>query len=151
MPLELAQYYLIILYRSELAYLRWLRPFHTAKNHCPAICIRAKVTPNRSLFGIPPGTSLRKPDSYDDKIAKICNLWTFWPVNQPIKAFCRILKRLLLVELQARKSRGWRFLLLWHYNYQVKRDKYCHKIIRIQNWKYNYLISFILSLAFFLF
>ncbi len=35
-----------------------LRPFHTAKNHCPATCIRATVTPNRSIFGIPPGTSL---------------------------------------------------------------------------------------------
>ena len=30
----------------------------TAKNHCPATCIRATVTSNRSLFGIPPGTSL---------------------------------------------------------------------------------------------
>ncbi len=35
-----------------------LRPFHTAKNRCAATCIRATVTPNRSLFGKPPGTSL---------------------------------------------------------------------------------------------
>ncbi len=27
---------------------------------------------------------LRIPDSYDAKIAKICNLWTFWPVIQSI-------------------------------------------------------------------
>ena len=36
---------------------------------------------------------LRIPDSYDAKIAKICNLWTFWPVIK------------LLAELQARMSR----------------------------------------------
>ncbi len=36
-----------------------LRPFHTAKNRCAATCIRAAVTPNRSLFGKPPGTSLK--------------------------------------------------------------------------------------------
>ncbi len=41
---------------------------------------------------------LRIPDSYDAKIVKICNLWTFWPVIQLIsslfkKGFCRILKR----------------------------------------------------------
>ncbi len=28
--------------------------------------------------------ALRLPDSYDAKIAKICNLWTFWPVIQSI-------------------------------------------------------------------
>ena len=26
------------------------------------------------------GITLRIPDSYDAKIAKICNLWTFWSV-----------------------------------------------------------------------
>ena len=31
---------------------------HTAKNRCSAACIRATVTPNRSLFWIPPWTSL---------------------------------------------------------------------------------------------
>ncbi len=47
---------------------------------------------------------LRIPDSYDAKIAKICNCWTFWPVIQLIstfyiygalgkRAFCRILNR----------------------------------------------------------
>ena len=34
--------------------------FHTAKNHCPATRITATVTPERSLFGIPFRTSLRK-------------------------------------------------------------------------------------------
>ncbi len=42
-----------------MEYLCWLRPFHTAKNCSPATCIRATVTPNRSLFGKPPGTSLK--------------------------------------------------------------------------------------------
>ncbi len=42
-----------------LEYLCWLRPFHYAKNCCPTTCIRATVTPNRSLFGKPPGTSLK--------------------------------------------------------------------------------------------
>ncbi len=44
--------------KCKLEYLCWLRPFHTAKNCCPTTCIRATVTPNRSLFGKPPGTSL---------------------------------------------------------------------------------------------
>ncbi len=48
-----------LLFRNRKANcLCWLRPFHTAKNCCPTICIRATVTPNRSLFGKPPGTSL---------------------------------------------------------------------------------------------
>ncbi len=29
-----------------------------------------------------PKFGLRIPDSYDAKIAKICNFWTFWPVIQ---------------------------------------------------------------------
>ncbi len=44
--------------KFNLESLLWLRPFHTAKNRCAATCIRATVTPNRSLFGKPPGTSL---------------------------------------------------------------------------------------------
>ncbi len=44
---------------------------------------------------------LRIPDSYDAKIAKNCNLWTFWPVIQLIM------------------SRDSRFLLFLHHNYQV--------------------------------
>ena len=52
LPLELAEYYLI------LEYLTWLRAFHTAKNRCPATCITAIVTHNRSLIGILVGTSL---------------------------------------------------------------------------------------------
>ncbi len=41
---------------------------------------------------------LRLPDSYDAKVAKICNLWTFWPVIQSIlksnkKHFCPTLHR----------------------------------------------------------
>ncbi len=55
---------------------------------------------------------LRLPDSYDAKIAKICNLWTFWPVIQLIKDG-------LLIELQARTSESSKFLLLLHHNYQV--------------------------------
>ena len=51
---------------------------------------------------------LRIPDSYDAKIAKICNFWTFWPVIKLInhlfkiygslgkRAFCRILNRGLI-------------------------------------------------------
>ena len=52
-------------------------------------------------------TVLRISDSYDAKIAKFCNLWTFWPVIQlrthisksdkktfwTKKPFCQILKR----------------------------------------------------------
>ncbi len=36
---------------------------------------------------------LKIPDSYDAKIVKICNPWTFWLVIQPINNLCRILKR----------------------------------------------------------
>ncbi len=43
---------------TTLLYCSGVRPFHTAKNRCAATCIRATVTPNRSLFGKPPGTSL---------------------------------------------------------------------------------------------
>ena len=53
---------------------------------------------------------LRIPDSNDAKIAKICNFWTFF-VGFWIEG--------LLVELQARMSRDWRFLLFWYHNYQV--------------------------------
>ncbi len=35
-------------------------------------------------------TSLRIPDSYDAKIAKICNLWTLWPVFQLINNLFKI-------------------------------------------------------------
>ncbi len=30
---------------------------------------------------------LRIPDSYDAKIAKICDFWTFWPVIQLIRKY----------------------------------------------------------------
>ncbi len=33
---------------------------------------------------------LRIPDSYDAKIVKICNLWTFWPVLQLISPLFKI-------------------------------------------------------------
>ena len=46
--------------KFNLESLLWLSPFHTAKNRCDATCIRATVTPNRSLFGIPSDTSLKK-------------------------------------------------------------------------------------------
>ena len=43
-----------------LEYLLWIRPFHTAENHYPAVCktVTSTVRPNRSLFGIPISTSL---------------------------------------------------------------------------------------------
>ncbi len=33
---------------------------------------------------------LRIPDSYDAKIAEICNLWTFWPAIQLTNRLFRI-------------------------------------------------------------
>ncbi len=33
---------------------------------------------------------LRIPDSYDAKIAKFCNFWTFWPVTQLIDYLLKI-------------------------------------------------------------
>ncbi len=39
-----------------------VRPFHNAKNRCPTTCMTAKVTPKRSLFGIPIRTSLKRPN-----------------------------------------------------------------------------------------
>ncbi len=44
--------------KFNLESILWLRLFHTAKKCCTATCIRATATPNRSLFGKPPGTSL---------------------------------------------------------------------------------------------
>ncbi len=96
------------------------------------------------LISLIPQYTLRIPA----KIAKFCNIWTFWPVIQLInhlfkiwqkaflpnvpsmhvlllwriglKGFCRILKRfLLLAELQAKMSRNCNFLLFWHHNYEV--------------------------------
>ncbi len=60
------------------------------------------------LNGLCPGKILRLPHRNDAKIAKICNLWTFWSVIQPI-----------LGELQAKTSRGCRFLLFQHHSYEV--------------------------------
>ncbi len=40
---------------------------------------------------------LRIPDSCDAKIAKFCNLWTFWPV-------IKLIKYGFLAELQVRMS-----------------------------------------------
>ena len=37
--------------------------------------IISRGTGNMYMF-----VALRIPDSYDAKIAKICNFWTFWPV-----------------------------------------------------------------------
>ena len=41
--------------------------------------------------GFPLGLKLKRslgiPNSYDAKIAKICNLWTFWPVIQLINTY----------------------------------------------------------------
>ncbi len=44
---------------------KWLITFlfrNSKANCCPTTCIRATVTPNRSLFGKPPGTSLNHLD-----------------------------------------------------------------------------------------
>ncbi len=38
---------------------------------------------------------LRIPDSYDAKIAKICNFWTFWPVIQLINDLFKIQKKVI--------------------------------------------------------
>ncbi len=38
---------------------------------------------------------LRLPHRNDDKIAKICNLWTFWPVIQPISNLFKIWQKAL--------------------------------------------------------
>ena len=63
------------------------------------------------FFLAPPFKLLLKlPDSYDVKITKICILWT-------------------LAELQAKMSKGCRFLLVWHHNYQVSLRLFiCHFI-----------------------
>ncbi len=39
---------------------------------------------------------LRIPDSYDAKIVKIYNLWTFWPVIQLISPLFKIQQKALL-------------------------------------------------------
>ncbi len=35
---------------------------------------------------------VRIPDSYDERIMKICNLWTFWPLINLIKLFVKLLR-----------------------------------------------------------
>ncbi len=54
---------------------------------------------------------LRIPDTYEAKIAKICNFWTFQPVIQLINN--------LLAKLQARMSRSCQFLIFLPHKYQV--------------------------------
>ena len=48
---------------------------------------------------------LRIPDSYDAKIAKICNFWTSWPIFQLLNHLFWIDGLFQLDELQARMSR----------------------------------------------
>ena len=63
---------------------------------------------------------LRLPYKNDAKIAKIFNLWTFWPLIQLIKWFIvRFLKDGLLAKLQVKMSIGCRFLLFWQHSYKV--------------------------------
>ncbi len=79
------------------------------ENECPGIQCSTRII--RQVFEQKKHThtkktgELRIPDSYDAKIAKISNLWTFWPLIQVInhlyiygalvkKAFCRNLERL---------------------------------------------------------
>ncbi len=72
--------------------------------------------------------TLRIPDTYDAKIAKICNIWTFLLVTQLIdnllkirqkeqhwekRRFAGFLKDGLLAELQARVSRGCIFFAIF--------------------------------------
>ena len=78
---------------------------------------------------------LRIPDSYDAKIAEICNIWTLGPVIQLMnhlfkirqcpmlhrckRLFVRFWKDCILAELHAIMSKSCRFLLFSHHNYQV--------------------------------
>ncbi len=39
---------------------------------------------------VPSGSILRIPDSYDAKIAKICNLWTYWAIFQLINHLSKL-------------------------------------------------------------
>ena len=65
---------------------------------------------------------LRLPHRNDAKIAKICNLCTFWPVIQPISHLSK--KDGLLTELQAKTARGCRLLLFQHHSYEVTLTSY---------------------------
>ncbi len=61
------------------------------------------------------GQVLRLPHRTDAKIVKICNLWKFWLVIQQINHTHRTQSTFL----QAKMSRGCRFLLFWHHSYEV--------------------------------
>ena len=54
------------------------------------------------------GEYLRIPDSYDAKIAKVCSLWTFWPVIGHLvkKVSYRFLKDGLAAELFMEMCKG---------------------------------------------
>ncbi len=52
----------------------------------------------QSLSDTHPFDTLRIPDSYDAKIAKICNVWTFWPVFQLISHLFKIRQIGLFVQ-----------------------------------------------------
>ncbi len=85
---------------------------------------------------------LRLPHRNDANITKICNLWTFWPVIQPINNLFEICQKAffwssnprplgletnaltirphgLLSELKAKMSTGCRFLLFQRHPYEV--------------------------------
>ena len=55
---------------------------------------------------------LRIPDSYDAKIAKICNFWTFWPVIQPINHLFNIITIRYQVSLTDRQE--WKCIALFN-------------------------------------
>ena len=114
------------------------KPYHPIVYHpllhnsipCTSLFYSFSIESNHtiSLF------TLRIPDSYEAKIAMICNFWTFGPVIQlinhlfkirPKAFFVRFWIEGLLAELQARMSRDCRFLLFWHHNYQVSLNIHC--------------------------
>ncbi len=70
--------------KCKLEYLCLLRPFNTAKNCCPTTCIRATVTPNRSLFGKPPGTSLKSLSYHALNHLEILVHTKAWKCNFPM-------------------------------------------------------------------
>ncbi len=100
---------------------------------------------------------LRLPHRNDAKIAKICNLWTFWLIISWITErgykvwphqeghtsksaergkmpFLAGSYQIGLLELQANMSRGCRFLLFWHHSYEVTLSLN-RTLVSISNYK----------------
>ncbi len=79
--------FLITLHSKPLCY--WCTPWHGKISNC-------KMLPTHHYDII----FLRIPDSYDAKIVKICNLWTFWPVIQLISPLFKIRPKALLSDFE---------------------------------------------------